>query len=212
MSYVSQEFRRVASDKYSMLYKMFEKHNVAFTNRDIFGRSFRPAVEASFCVVSKMLFSGKIETDGTIDLKNEVMLSKKELWSYVYYLFYHNHMNIPVFKGMKSPKDGKASAELFYAAIVSFVDGRLSVKSVKPVDLTALILFINGVIRDYKELINPVFDYLKVLLTKTEDLRALTNISGISLITGVDGKSGFKIVTSPNEVANANVKISIASA
>ena len=190
---------------------MFEKHRVAFTNKDIFGPKFRPALEASFCVLSKMLFAGKIDIDGTLDMKNEVNLSKKELWSYIYYLFYHNHMKIPEFKAMKNPENGKASAERFYDSVMAVVYKK-SVKQVKPMDVSALIVFINKMIGSHTELANPVINYLKVLLLKMRTANArvpFTGISGIGLITGVDGKTGLQIVTDPREVANANVKISI---
>ena len=178
---------------------MFLKHKVAFTNKDIFGPKFVPAVEACFCVISKMLFSGKVETNGTLDLTKEVMLSKQELWSYIYYLFYHNHTSIRVFKSMKNPKDGKASADRFYDAVIGYND------VAKPIDITTLILFINKLILTHEELINPVFDYLQLIINK----KITTKISGVTMLTGKDGKTGFKIVTDPKEIADANVKVSI---
>ena len=177
---------------------MFQKRKAAFTNKDIFGDKFRPAVGTCFCVVSKMLFSGKIEVDGTIDLAKEVMLTKMELWSYIYYLYYHNHINMPIFKSMKDPETGKASGENFYKA----VNGKAILQSM---DITTLILFLNKIIRSHDELINPIIDYLKLILHKN----VMSRISGVTMITNKDGKKGFKIVTDPKEVQEANVKISI---
>jgi hypothetical protein len=180
---------------------MFQKRKVAFKNQDIFGANFQPAVDPCFCMVSKMLFHGKIEIDGTLDISKEVMFSKKELWSYIYYLYYHNHTNMEIFQKMKDRKSGKASAEKFYETI--YGDATI----IQSVDVTSLVLFINNLIRSNEELVNPVIDYLKVIIQKN----IMSRISGVSVITGKDGKSGFEIVTNPKEAEQANVKISLSS-
>jgi len=190
---------------------MFLKHRVAFANKDIFGIKFKPALDACFLVVSKMLFSGKIGMDGFIDVRNGGVLSKTEVWSYIYYLYFHNRANIPEFKAMRNVENGKASEERFYEVVYKGNKRFNTGIQVKPLDIMTLIVFVNKVIRSYEDIVNPVFDYLKVLSEK-KNISVLNNISGVTLITGTDGRTGLKIVTDPREVAEANVKISIAQA
>lgn len=196
---------------------MFEKARVAFTKKEVFGTKFTPAIDTCFCTVSKMVYNDKINPDGTIDINKNGSLSLKELWSYVYYLHFYNHTNVPVFKSMTNQKNGKANAVLFYTAVTAFVenvDEDTEEKPAKPFDNTTLIIFINNVIEEFgKQLVNPIFDYLQVLLKKN----VLTRISGITLVTGKDdvgnnatsSANKIRIVTDPNSVANANVKVKL---
>jgi hypothetical protein len=193
---------------------MFEKQRVAFSNKDVFGPKFTPDVKSCFCKVSQMLFADKINTDGTLDINKAGLLTKEELWSYVYYLFYYNHSNVPVFKSMSNVESGKAKASLFYGAVASIVygvdedsqersKGNASPKKrgVKPFDTTTLIIFVNNILEEFgKQIINPVFDYLQVILRKN----IVSRIADITIKTG--NNSGFKIVTDAKDVANANVK------
>lgn len=191
---------------------MFEKARVAFTRKEIFGTKFRPAIDPCFCTVSKMLYAGLINSDGTIDIDKSGVISKQQLWSYVYYLWFYNHTNVLVFKSMKSPENGKANAALFYSAVTMFVEGQddnaREEKPVKPFDTTTLILFISEVLEEFgKQLVNPIFDYLRVLLERD----VITRLSGVGIITGKkdnpNSKADITIVTDPKEVENANVKI-----
>jgi hypothetical protein len=191
---------------------MFEKARVAFTRKEIFGPKFRPAIDPCFCTVSKMLYAGLINPDGTIDVDKAGVISKQQLWCYVYYLWFHNHTNVPIFKSMKSPDNGKATATLFYSAVTAFVEGVNDdddAEKPKPFDTTTLILFINQVLEEFQhQIVNPIFDYLKMLLQRD----VVTRLSGVGIITGKNNSSDGKnpnitIVTDPKEVENANVKI-----
>lgn len=193
---------------------MFEKQRIAFTRKEIFGNKFKPTINACFCTVSRMLFGDNINTDGTIDIDKAVNLTKEELWSYIYYLYFYNNTNVSIFKAMKNEENGKASAPNFYSTVISMVDdedaegGNNAKKPAKPFDTTTLIIFINNVIEEFgRELVNPIFDYLNVIIKKN----IITKLSGITIVTGNNATTGnankIKIVTDEKNVANANVKI-----
>lgn len=189
---------------------MYEKSRVAFSRKEIFGNKFKPNINACFCTVSKMLFGDMINTDGTIDIDKSVNLSKEELWSYIYYLYFYNNTNVKVFKSMKNEDNGKASAAHFYDTVISMVADAEDdeTKPAKPFDTTTLIIFINNVLEEFgKELINPIFDYLGIILKKN----IISRISGISIKTGNESSNSgkIKIVTDEKDVANANVKFSL---
>lgn len=189
---------------------MFKKHKVAFTNKTIFGHMFKNNIEDCFCKLSKMLFSGKIESDGTIDPSKSDAFSASELWSYVYYLYYYNKSDIDEFAAMKSKKTGRASAAQFYELVKSVTDGAAyslaSSPSPQPINKAGLISFLNSMIRQYGEdLVNPVFDYLRVLIEKPH----LMNLKGIKLVTGKSGEANVQFVTDPKQVEKANIKVSL---
>lgn len=185
---------------------MFQKARVAFSNKTIFGNKFSPAIDSCFLAVSKMLYSDKINVDGTIDITKSAALTLKDLWSYIYYLYYYNHTNVKIFHSMSNPKNGKANAELFYSTVTTFlenVNAGNENSAAKPLDTTTLIIFINNVIEEYeRQIVNPIFDYLSVLMKKN----IMTKLSSLNIVTGQD-QTGIKIVTDPTEVENANVKI-----
>jgi len=203
---------------------MFTKQRIAFSRKEIFGSKFKATIDACFCVVSKMLFNDKINIDGTIDITEASNLKKEELWSYIYYLYFYNHSNVTIFQSMTNKDNGKASAEQFYAAVVSltenenenaYTDVNVNVNShpAKPFDISTLIIFINEVIEEFgKELVNPIFDYLSVLMKKN----VMTRLSGITIKTheNASGNSSqnankIRIVTDNAGVANANVKFKL---
>jgi hypothetical protein len=194
---------------------MFEKKRIAFSIKRIFGSKFKPSIDICFCTVSKMLFNGKINTDGTIDITQLANLKIDELWSYIYYLYFYNHTNVTVFKSMKNETNGKASAEQFYGTVISMAEVEVETLNInsqpaKAFDPTTLIIFINEVIEEFgKELINPVFDYLGILLKKN----ILTRLSGITIKTNETSNSvdnnKIKIVTDNAGIKNANVKFSL---
>jgi hypothetical protein len=188
---------------------MFEKKRIAFSRKEIFGTKFKSSIDDCFCVVSKMLFNDRINLDGTIDITQAANLKKEHLWSYIYYLYFYNHTNVTIFTSMTNPDNGKASAEKFYSAVISLTEGENETTDtnsntpVKSFDVTTLIIFVNEVIEEFgKELINPIFDYLSVLMKKN----VLTRLSGITIKTGEQTENKIKIVTDNADIANANVK------
>ena len=180
---------------------MYTKQRIAFSKKELFGKNFKPGMDACFCRVSRLVFEGKINPNGTIDINKAGQLKKDDLWSYVYYLFFYNNTNIPVFTAMVNQNNGKASAPLFYQAIFDSESTSLNV------DITTLILFINETLAKYDdELVNPIFDYLKVIMQKN----VINKISGISVFANNNGsKTGFEIVTNAEKIKNANVKINV---
>jgi hypothetical protein len=176
---------------------MYTKQRIAFSKKELFGNHFKPGMDSCFCRVSRLVFEGKINPDGTIDINKSGQFTKDDLWSYIYYLFFYNNTNIPVFTSMVNQNNGKASAPLFYQAVFNSESTPLNA------DIPTLILFINETLNKYgDELVNPIFDYLKVIMQKN----IINKISGISVFAN-NSKTGFEIVTNAEKIKNANVKI-----
>jgi len=200
---------------------MFKKHKIAFSEKNIFGKKFKADIETCFCVISKLLFNEKINLDGTIDISfNSYFNNNKkisELWSYIYYLCFYNRSFVPVFKRMMNKYNKKISAENFYSTVIIFTRDDIDPENIPIITLDArtLIIFINKVIEQYnKIMINPIFDYLGVLMKKNSILKGTpigSAFGSIKIETGNNSnnyKKSIKIVTNPSNIKNANVKIS----
>lgn len=154
--------------------KLYKKKEVSFSTQEVFDVGFKPDVEACFCVVSKLLFRNVINIDGSIDMQQLVNVRKRELWSYIYYLYQYNNGTLPEFVAMKNPSTGRADGMLFYQVV--YVDGNSNSnsnsKNVKVskklgTDIARLVYFINTLVHKYKDdMINPVIDYLNQLMKK----------------------------------------------
>lgn len=192
---------------------MFEKAKLSFTNAIVFEKEFKTNIETIFCMVSQIALNGVINIDGSIDIHHGRSLKKYEAWSYIYYLYYHNNSSIEEFVKMKNMKNGKANAVLFYEVVKETVDNKfLEEVDDVPVsmDINTLIFFINTIVHKYGDaLVNPVIDYLKVLVEKLlSDDRSLHKIQNISIITGLNtSTSDVKFVTEPANVNASNIKI-----
>lgn len=181
----------------------FEKQEVSFKDKNVFG-TFKGDIDSCFCVVSRMLFTGLLETNGTISQEKAGLLKKSDAWSYIYYLYYYNSSDIPVFTDMKEKKKGKANAVLFRRSVLDKLNqnGLLTDRPrvIKPVELAA---FINIVIKEEAEyIVSPIFDYLKMLL----DTKVINNMQGIKIVTG--NSSAEARFVSGQAAKNANIKIS----
>lgn len=146
--------------------KLFKKKKISFTTREVFDVGFKTDVETCFCLVSRMLFKNVINIDGSVDMEQLVNVRKKELWSYIYYLYQYNNSTIPEFINMKNPISGKADGQLFHDVV--YDDKELENSNTKiGTDIVRLVYFINKMIHTYKtDLVNPVIDYLKQLMKK----------------------------------------------
>ena len=185
---------------------MFIKKKISFSNKNIFGYNFKTNIEYCFCKTSKMLFSGKINHDGTIDEMRSDAFTKTELWSYIYYLYYYNNSDIDEFIAMKT--ENKADAMKFYNVVATVSTGNtvdINKNTIGILTPKLLITFINRIIVNYPDddIVNPIFDYLKILSKK----QILTKLSGIKLMTGKT-QGEFEVVQG-NAVNNANIKISL---
>lgn len=183
----------------------FPKNKIAFNDKIVFEYpKFRPNIEHSFCVVSRMMYENRINIDGTIDMEKVGYLRKYHLWSYIYYLYYYNNTSVEEFASMKSVKNGRASAENFYAVVKDTVDN-VFVKgdTIVPFDVNTLVYFINVIVQRYKGNIqNPIVDYLQMLLEKKEEL---VRLSSVSIVTNKN--TGPVKIVSDNSDANADVLV-----
>jgi hypothetical protein len=184
---------------------MFIKKKLAFSDKKVFGYNFRTSIEYCFTKTAKMLFAGKVNYDGTIDETKSDTFTLTELWAYIYYLYYYNNSDLDEFKAMKSKDTGKADAINFYNVVASVSTGQpvdIRLGSHLTLNSKLLISFINKIILTYNDdLVNPMFDYLKVLSQK----HIITKLSGIKLVTG-QTNGEFEVV---QNTKNANIKIEL---
>jgi hypothetical protein len=179
---------------------MFEKQKISFKSKDVFDSKFTPNVDICFCTVSKLLFNNIINIDGSIDMEKAITLKKHELWSYIYYLYSFNNKTINEFIAMRTPRNNKANAELFYNSVLEII-GK-STNSTSSIDINDLIYFINVIIHKYEDnLVNPVIGYLKKILSR-EIIPVLGNLS---VKTG--NSSNVTILTNPDNVKSSNVQV-----
>jgi len=178
---------------------MFEKLRIAYSREEIFGKHFKPSINDSYCMTAKMFFNNKINIDGSIELTKENNFKKEELWSYLYYLYYYNHSTIPTFIEVIDKSKYKSSALKFYNIISKIFNINDNVsKSAKPLENIILIKFINYIIKEYsKDLINPIFDYINILI-KTNNMK-LKNLN----------IKGDKIITDEEKLKNANIIVKL---
>jgi len=183
---------------------MYKKLKLSFKNKDVFDSKFKPNLDTCFCIVSKLLLSGVINPDGSIQMEKAVSLKKHELWSYIYYLFYYNNKTIPEFIKMKIVRTEKASAVLFYESVQDATNSKVNSRDTMPaLDINVLVYFINKMIHQYEDnLINPVIDTLKQIIKK----EIIPNFGSFSIKTGNSGEN-VKILTNPEDIKNANVKV-----
>lgn len=186
---------------------MFDKKKISFRTKTVFGYNFKNSIDQCFCVTSKMLFSGKINHDGTIDPAQSDAFKKSELWSYIYYLYYYNNVDIEEFIAMK--KEDKADAVAFYNVILAVAKtyaSNISKSSLPapPIDSLSLINFINKIIVvNGEDLVNPIFDYLKVITER----KVMDNFKGIKFIMG--DKTQNAQVLRGQAAKNADIKVGI---
>lgn len=186
---------------------MFKKAKVSFKNKVIFESDFRADIDRAFCVVSKMLFNNRINVDGSIDVNQAAMLRKYEVWSYIYYLYYHNQSIIEEFVAMQDPKSGKASAVRFYEVVRAVVNNPLLAEdSIQPLDVNTLVYFVNFMVHKYQmDMMNPVVVYLQGLLSNKE---AVTRLKDFTLVTGRPPNE-VEIITDPDRLSAANVTVRV---
>lgn len=145
--------------------------SITFKKKEIFGNKFIPSIKSSLQYTILLLtreiiiVGSSIAKAGTLDFNKGVNLSKTELWSYIYYLYYYNKNTNRVFNSMKK---GKANAFLFLESILNYVKA-------SKIDKITLVTFINKIINDYK-LLNPLIDNLVNIMNNKEVIPRLSEI------------------------------------
>jgi hypothetical protein len=189
---------------------MFARAKLSFMNQAVFEKEFKSSIDNAFCVVSKMMWLNRINVDGTINMDQATLLKKYELWSYIYYLFYHNHSTLDVFSAMKSEDNGKANAVLFYKTVATVVDNQFIKQSMDngkfvAFDVNTLIYFVNTVVQKYGEdLTNPVVQYLQRIVNSPETIE---KIRKFTLLTGK--QPGNVEIVKGELVGDADIKVEI---
>lgn len=210
---------------------VYKKKALRFGDKNVFGTKFSPSVNKSLEKLSTILVMNKAYPTGM--LVKDAIFETSDLWNYVYYLFYYNNIDIDYFAAMKDPVTGKASAELFYNVvknvgtafesleriqgekaydtIIRLEDLTYDVRKqspqkqmVTPLSNKTLISFIHYVVVRYgDDLVNPLFDYVKVLSQKTS---TIAKMKGIKIVTGLD-KDSVNIVFDEEGIKNADIKV-----
>jgi hypothetical protein len=198
---------------------------LAFTNAAVFDKKFKADIEQCFSVSAKMLFSKRINIDGSIDTNNLVNTRKYELWSYIYFLYYYNNTSIDEFSSMKNTRGGigGASAENFYNTVRTVVTNQY-INSLNPIqpkaseyipyDPQTLAYFINYIVHKYGDnLKNPIIDFIRELL---ETQKPVAKLNSLIVKTNQNANTNVKIVPNSRNssaanaaVANADVRINV---
>lgn len=183
---------------------------VPFSNKDVYGKQFRPGIKLVFPVVAKMLFDDKINSSGGINADKSDNIDKTELFSYIYYLWYYNKSNIYPFTKMHDGKH-KASGDLFYNYVNRIIinDDLYNVtqtKIITQIDVSGLIYFINKTINEnYGKILIPIIDHLQKLLK--EETQKSVNSVGIK--TGNSNNNMLYQAKLLNEINSDNADIKI---
>ena len=153
--------------------------NITFERVSIFGKSFKPDIAQCICRVGKLLNDGSININGTLNIGDMSKVRKSDLWSYIFYLWYHNkEEGYIVFDSMSIVKYGKrrVDAEKAAATIYKYFDAneKKKFKSANPVSAIFtkknIVAVINKIISEYKSLNIPVLKNIyDKLLTATEN-------------------------------------------
>lgn len=187
------------------------KSELTFKTTAVFEKNFTPAIDAAFCVVSRMMFFNRIDVDGTIKEADMSKLRVSELWSYIYYLFYYNSSSVEEFVRMKERGQGlnrgKASALLFYRSVQQEVSNQfVKDDEIVPFDVNTLAFFVNKVVLKYKGLLrNPVVDFLQQIINNKD---AVERIRRFSLMTGRE-PGNVVVVTDPEKVKEADILVEV---
>lgn len=145
--------------------------SLTFKKKDIFGSKFIPSIKNALQYTILLLTREIIKIDshiakpGTLDFTKGINLSKTELWSYIYYLYYYNKNTNRIFISMKNKK---ANASLFVKNVLEYVNA-------SKLDKITLVTFINKIINNYK-LINPLIDNLVGIMNNKEIIPRLSEI------------------------------------
>lgn len=113
-----KETNNVREEKFRKHIDAFaDKKDVSFTNKSIFGTNFSPNKENIYCALGFLLVNLLINNDGSINIKSNKIISKANLWSYIYYLRLNNKSH-PYF--LQNLGEGnKVSPLKFYSMIAT---------------------------------------------------------------------------------------------
>lgn len=177
---------------------MFIKEDISFQTKEIF-YGFKPLINECFCIVSSMLFNEIINPDGTIDFNRKV--SVKELWSYIYYIYFYNNRHIPEFISMTNKKTNKASAKRFFEVVKLSVD----LPDAKTLSSESLVLFIDRMIHTKKkEIMIPIVIYLQKILD-----RSIIPAQTISFKKVKNSNTNVEIITEKSEIENSDIVLRV---
>lgn len=183
---------------------MFRKKKLAFSNKTVFEK-FSPSIDKCFCVTSRLMFEGRINIDGSVNMEQAGYLRKYQLWSYIYYLYYYNNTSVETFSTMMDPENGKASAIRFYEVVKAVIKNQfIPEDSIIPLDVNSLIYFINVMIHTYgQNMKNPITDYIHAILNSN---KGLVKIDKLTVKTGNEDKV---VLTTDDKEDDANIRVKL---
>jgi hypothetical protein len=161
---------------------------VNFASKAVFGDNFSPGNQKSVAILGSILDNNLLKTDGTIAIEDIPKWKKSEIWSYIYYLWYHNRTKIEVFKTMTHlhGKKEQASAKTFINGLYAIMDRGTEKNSTLSSIFTKerLIYTTNRIVRDNKTISIPILQNIyKKLLNATNaaipnNIKAQVKING----------------------------------
>ena len=187
-----------------MVFKKTKK--VPFSTEEVYGPKFKPSNLTCINVVFKLLTESTITISGGIDESMHDQIAKRDLWSYIYYLYIHNKETIAEFEKMRDSR-GRASGDLFFNSVQSVVTGdisyniRNSSKNIVNIDESSLIYFVNFVVTKYSKIIkNPLIEQVQKLVKSNKGRITDIRLSGATI--------NPKILRGTN-ANDANIKFSL---
>lgn len=179
---------------------------VSFQGKQVFGEQFKSGKQAAIQNAAKLLLSDQLNDDGTINENNTAYINESELWSYIFYLYYHNRDRIQEFKIMSNEK-GNASAENFYDVVSSVIEntGLKIHYNIRFLTKNELIKFIKIVIGRHKDDINnPVIDHYNAML-QTDINQYFKNMK----VVVRTGRENARIVRDQEDIKNSDIILRI---
>lgn len=147
----------------------------SFQNHDLFGPGFKSGVSFAECSLMQLISHDILNMDGTIDRQAIATkhVEKKALWKYVYYLWYHNHTTLDIFRGMSNEKNqAQASAFNFVHTVLNTLGKPTSNAYHVVVTLEDLADFVNYVLAQSNgSIVIPFIEKIR-----NELLRRLNNV------------------------------------
>lgn len=131
---------------------------VRFKDAAIFGANFRPDVSKAKRSILDMLLNGVLEFDGTIIVERKInavtsqvtrtnyLLDRRDLWTYIWYMWRTNHETVPVFRDMLDNHRPKANSPS-PARFIQVVKQTLNLSATASLSVTDLAQFINRVVQ-----------------------------------------------------------------
>jgi hypothetical protein len=137
-----------------------------------FGAGYASGIKGAVCAVGNLLDKGLLTPHGTIHTPKVGTIRKGELWSYVYYLWYHNHTSIDTFKQMTIYQNhrAKASAVRFVEAIHRVLGFDTNTKPLGQLTKDNLVAAIHTILSREQDIKIPILQRLYQQINRADEI------------------------------------------